>query len=562
MCLDPEFAFSVPAETARIARAAFPKGNLYMKIRDELGPIFEDRQFADLYPPQGQPGEAPWRLAFVTVLQFAEGLSDRQASDAVRSRIDWKYALGVELSDPGFDSSVLSEFRTRLITGSAEEQLFETLLNLCRERGFIQARGRQRTDSTHVLAAVRALNRFELVGEAMRHALDTLATEAPDFLQDWIGTHVQPEQLPQWSRLYSRRVDDYRLPKKEKERQLVVEAIGRDGQQLLFAVYAAKTLPELREIPAVEALRRIWVQNYYQINTKIEWRDADNIPPSRQFLSSPLDVEAHLAKKRSTRWVGYKVHLSETCEEDQPHLITHVETTAAPVSDGEATPLIHQALESKCLLPETHIVDTGYIDAGLLVTSKRDFQVNLLGPARLDTTWQAQEAKGFDATHFSVDWQNQRATCPEGHESVSWRSTTDKQNKRAVTILFSSKDCADCPRREICSHSAKTNSGRRITLSPQEHYEALTSARDRMRTAEFRAEYARRAGIEGTLSRTVRREGIRRSAYIGQIKVHLGNVLAATALNFLRIGEWLAGTPRSKTRISPFARMMAPLIPV
>ena len=148
MCLDPEIACSVPKETARIAQAAFPKGNLYLRMRDELGPIFEDRQFADLFPPRGQPAEAPWRLALVTVMQFAEGLSDRQAADAVRSRIDWKYALGIELTDPGFDSSVLCEFRARLLVGGAQERLFETLLKLCRERGLLKARGRQRTKVT------------------------------------------------------------------------------------------------------------------------------------------------------------------------------------------------------------------------------------------------------------------------------------------------------------------------------------------------------------------------------------------------------------------------------
>src|SRR4051794_35395705 len=130
MCLQIEIAFSVHKETARVARAAFPKGNVYMTMRDQLGPLFEDEQFADLFPPQGQPAEAPWRLALVTVMQFAEGLSDRQAADAVRIRIDWKYALGLDLTDEGFDFSILSEFRARLLANGAEQRLFETLLTL------------------------------------------------------------------------------------------------------------------------------------------------------------------------------------------------------------------------------------------------------------------------------------------------------------------------------------------------------------------------------------------------------------------------------------------------
>src|SRR5947209_6762225 len=123
MSLKPQTISPVPEETARVARAAYPKGNVYMYMRDELGTIYEDTSFAHLFPNNGQPAEAPWRLALVTIIQFAEGLSDRQAADAVRGRIDVKYALGLDLSDPGFDASVLSEFRTRLIEGEASQGL-------------------------------------------------------------------------------------------------------------------------------------------------------------------------------------------------------------------------------------------------------------------------------------------------------------------------------------------------------------------------------------------------------------------------------------------------------
>ena len=169
----------IPAETVRVAHAAFPKGTLCMQMRDTLGPLYEDGQFAALFSSTGQPAEAPARLALVLVLQFAEGLSDRQAADAVRGRIDWKYALALELTDPGFDASVLSEFRTRLIQGDAEHLLLEPLLRRLEERDLLKARGTQRTDSTHILAAIRTLNRLELVGETMRYALNRLAVIAP-----------------------------------------------------------------------------------------------------------------------------------------------------------------------------------------------------------------------------------------------------------------------------------------------------------------------------------------------------------------------------------------------
>src|ERR671913_1552543 len=183
MSLRPTPCRDVPAATAAIARAAFPHGSPYLRLRDHLGTIFSDAQFASLFAPCGQPAECPWRLAVVSLLQFAEGLSDRRAADAVRSRIDWKYLLGLELTDPGFDASVLCEFRSRLLAGGAEERLLGRLLKVCQTRGLLKTRGRQRTDATHVLASIRTLNRLELLGEALRAALNELAAVAPDWLR-------------------------------------------------------------------------------------------------------------------------------------------------------------------------------------------------------------------------------------------------------------------------------------------------------------------------------------------------------------------------------------------
>src|SRR5439155_16497132 len=175
MSLHAPLFYLIPEQTAQVAQAAFPKGNPYMRMRDAFGPIYTNPQFAALFSKTGQPAEAPAQLALITVMQFAEGLSDEQAADAVRGRIDWKYALALELTDAGFDSSVLCEFRKRLLTGNAELLLFETMLTLFREQGLIKAKGCQRTDSTHVLAARKTLNRLECVGETLRHALNSLA---------------------------------------------------------------------------------------------------------------------------------------------------------------------------------------------------------------------------------------------------------------------------------------------------------------------------------------------------------------------------------------------------
>jgi len=180
MSMKPQEISPVPEETARVARAANPKGNVYKHMRDELGSIYEDQMFVDLFPRRGQPAYAPWRLAVVTVLQYAENLTDRQAAHAVRERIDWKYSLGLELTDPGFDFSLLSEFRIRLLESQQETLMLDRLLEVCKQRGWLKAGGKQRTDSTHMLARVRSLSNLECVGETLRAALDDLATLAPE----------------------------------------------------------------------------------------------------------------------------------------------------------------------------------------------------------------------------------------------------------------------------------------------------------------------------------------------------------------------------------------------
>ena len=159
MSLHPLSQYVVPAETAKVARAIFPKGNLCITMADRIRPFLCDQDFSALFSSQGQPGASPLRLALVTILQYVEGLTDRQAADAVRSRIDWKYLLCLELTDTGFDRTVLSEFRTRLIEGQAERLVFERLLVWCQQQGWLQTRGRQRTDSTHVLGAIRAVTK-------------------------------------------------------------------------------------------------------------------------------------------------------------------------------------------------------------------------------------------------------------------------------------------------------------------------------------------------------------------------------------------------------------------
>jgi transposase len=545
MSLHPSPDSTIPEETCRVARAAFPKGNVFMRMREALGLIYSDPQFASLFSHTGQPAEAPARLALVLVLQFAEGLADRQAADAVRSRIDWKYALGLELTDPGFDYSVLSEFRTRLIAGGVEHLLLETMLTSLQERGLLKARGTQRTDSTHILAAIRTLNRLELVGETMRFALNRLAAVAPI----WLQAHLQPV----WLERYGARVENYRLPKTEAQRQRLAATIGADGFALLQAVYAPETPPEVRTEPAVDVLRRIWVQQYYGPDDPPRWRHDGDIPPAPRLIHSPYDLEARYSLKRGMAWIGYKVHMTETCDTDTPHVITHVETTLATTPDDKMLDTIHAALAEHTLLPQEHLVDCGYTDSEILVGSDQEYGVTIVGPVAADPSWQAREATGFDNSAFTIDWETHTATCPQGNQSRKWQPDTDVSGQDVIQIRFVKKDCQACAVRAACTR-AKTEP-RTLTVRTQGYHEVLQAARQRQRTVEFQAQYAKRAGIEGTLSQGVRAFDLRRSRYIGLAKTHLQHILIAAAINLVRVVAWLTDPRPQKRRAAPFATL-------
>ena len=544
MSLPTRTVFQIPEETQRVARAAFPQSTLCLRIAEALGPFYADERFADLFPRRGQPAEAPSRLAWVTVLQFMENLSDRAAADAVRGRLDWKYVLGLELTDPGFHHTVLSEFRSRLVAGQAEQRLLEGLLEQLREQGLLQAGGRQRTDSTHVLAAVRDLNRLERVGETLRAALNSVAVVAPDWLQT-----LAP---PTWYERYGRRIENYHLPKSDAARQALAATIGADGQLLLKAVDTAAEYGWLGKVPAVQTLRRVWAEQYIDVEGTLVWRPVNDRPSPAELIASPYDLEARYSTKRSVEWVGYKVHLTETCDPATPHLIVNVETTLATTPDDNMLAVVHASLAGRHQLPAEHLVDKGYTSAQVLLDSKRDYHVAIVGPVADDPSWQARAGEGFAKVHFQIDWDRQVVTCPAGQQSYSWLPKTTVPGV-VVEARFSAKDCTLCPYRAHCTRSKKAP--RILGLPARDHHDALQTARQVQTTAAFRQQYAARAGVESSHEQAIRRCGLRQCRYIGLAKTHLQHIVTAVAINLIRVGEWLAGTPIAPTRCSRFAAL-------
>jgi transposase len=343
--MHPEPIGPIPEDTLRVARAAFPKGNLYMQIRDVLGTIYDDEDFSELFEVLGRPAIAPWRSALVTLMQFSEGLSDREAAEAVRARIDWKYALGLQLTDPGFNFSVLSEFRSRLVEGGKERLLLEKVLEGCKERGYLKMRGRQRTDSTHVLGALRLLSKWERTAETLRSALNALASADPE----WLTEQADPE----WFERYGRRIEDQRLPKGKEAREEYLKTVGADGIRLLAHLDAPHTPQVLKELAEIEILRRLWEYHYERIAGGIRVLDPKEMPEAAQRIESPYEVEARYSTKRSMGWVGYKVHLTESCDKGFPYLITDVHTIAATATDVKQLAAIHQRLTASGVLPST-----------------------------------------------------------------------------------------------------------------------------------------------------------------------------------------------------------------
>jgi transposase len=552
MTLRPQPLPPVPEATVAAVQAAFPNGNLYVALRAEFGALYDDQLFTDLYPPAGRPVEvAPWRLALVMVMQYIEGLTDRQAADAVRRCMDWKYALSLDLTDPGFDFTLLHDFRHRLLAHEAGQRFLDTLLAACKARGWIKARGTQRTDATHVLAAIRTLHRVECVLEVMHYALNQLSDVAPT----WVRQQVPSE----WYTRYGLRSDQARLPKDASKREVLARQIGADGYQLLDWVRAADTALGLRELPALEALRRIWLQQYYRCTVPgrevLRWRIGDEQPPSAVRIASPYDLEARYSSKRDTHWVGYKVHLTETCDAGQPDLITQVITTPATTPDCVMGPTIHHDLAQRDLLPGTHLLDSGYVDADLLVTAQTMHQIDVVGPPFGSYSRQRRAGQGYDLQAFVLDWDAQQAHCPQGHTSVNWRPGHDVSGDPVIRIRFDGATCRACPTRLACT-SAR-GAPRQLTVRLQTHHEAIQTARQRQEMPEFKAQYALRAGVESSLSQGTRRFDLRRSRYMGPARTHLQPLLNATAMNVVRVVAWLWGEPLGERRRKPghFARL-------
>jgi transposase len=419
------------------------------------------------------------------------------------------------------------------------------LLAACTERGLLTARGRQRPDSTHVLGALRVLSRLECAAETMRVVLEDLVIEAPG----WAQTHVAAT----WSERYGRRIEEYRLPKGQAARQAFVATVGDDGLALLAALETPQAPARLRDLPAVALLRRIWDQQFDASAGRARWREPKELPPATDQVETPHDPEARYGLKRGRGWTGYKAHVTETCDDDRPHLITQAATTLAPEAGIEQLAPIEEALVHKGLAPGQHLVDAGYVRGRNLVRSRERHGIDLIGPIAEDHQWQAKAGDGFDVGHCRIAWEAQTVTCPGDRRSARWCQTEPARGRTVIPVDFAATDRTPCPARARCTR-AKTLP-RSLTLQPRAEHEAIQAARQRQQTQAFAADYADRAGVEGTLSQGVRAFGLRTARYRGLATTHLQHVATAAAVNVQRVTDWCDGQPRATTRRSHLARL-------
>ena len=520
MCLKIQPSWPMPIETEKIGQKLLNENDVYRMIGDRLFAQLNEQEYADLYSAEGKPGISPVLLAFISVFQFMEKLSDRQAINALRMRLDWKYAMHLELGYEGFDFSVLSEFRDRLIAGQAEGRVFEKLVAQIRGLGLIKEHGKQRTDSIAMLSKVRRLSRLENVVETLRLAIVAMVDTEPNWSQG-----ILP---PDWEEKYGERFVRQRYS--EKEWQEYEEQIGDNGHWLLERLATGSAPVEVQNLPEVQVLKTVWGQQFREEAGKMVYKDLKTYDGHTQ-IQSPHDPEARYSRKRHFEWVGDKVQVTETEDAGYPHIITDIAATSSNRTDYEELPAIQERLAQRDCLPAEQYVDAGYMSGPNLDSSQKK-QIDLIGPLTPVKTPQDRLLDGITRAHFQIDAENKTVTCPKGEIARNPQSAHNSWR-----FEFPRSTCMAC---ELHARCCMGKGGRTIAISA--YYELTEAAKARQKTEAFKKDYHQhRSGVEGSLSALVRGHGMRVGRYIGQKKRNLQAVFTGCAANLKRTASWLKG---------------------
>ena len=521
MSLKTEFPKAIPEETRRVVEPRLAEDNLYRLVGQAIEQMLDETVLAERYDEEGRPAINPMVLMLVTVFQFLEKLPDRMAAEMAVMRLDWKYALRQTLAWSGFHFTDLGNFRKRLLKYGQEQVAFEQVVKYLRERGYIKAGGKQRTDSTHILGAVMRLSRLELVWETLRLAVSALVNADVPWTLKW-----RPRSFVRANRT---RQSDYRRSQAEVSQAL--RQTGQDGAWLLEQV-AAQGSSGLQALPEIVQLRRVWQEQFTrQADGSTQLR-----PPGEaggDVINSPHDADVRYGDKGSRNWVGYKLQITETADPDAPaRFITDVAITSTVEQDNVHLDALQQRLVERQIAPTQQYVDQGYMSGDNLAHSLEN-GIDLRGFIREGNV---SKVPAFRLSQFDIDLDQRQATCPAGNHSVKWaKAKPDVANLIAYHVSFG-RQCQACPffGPGLCTDKA---SGRHLGVS--RHHVLLQTRRREAYTSVFQIEMHVRAGMEGTISELVRAHGARRARYRGLAKNQLQALFIATATNLKRLARTL-----------------------
>lgn len=530
MSLQMNWNTEIPNDTIQVGREILADDDPYRLVGDGVNDLLSLEDFADLYSELGRGAICPILLSLITVFQFLENIPDRVAARWAVTRIDWKYALHLPLTWIGFHFSDLCNFRRRLLEHSAERLIFEKVLEWVRSLGFLEKHGKQRSDSTHLLGCVERLSRLELVWETMRVTLRASEATVPEWY-----TEVIPVAFHE---AYVKRQSDWRLSKEEVKAEM--RKVGRDGFWLLDHLNDS-TPQSILDLIEVETLRTVWNQQFERQadSQKVKVRPPSGRGKGKDLVVTPHDPDARYSEKRGKDWVGYKLQVTETAEDNVVcQFITDIDAVAASTHDSEVVGGIQGRLIDHNLKPDEHYVDQGYTSGPNLAHSEGD-GIALIGPVASDT---AGKPEGYRQSDFQLDFETQRATCPQGKVSAVWYERPQPDGFVGAEIQFKAQ-CEGCPARAQC---APSKSGRTLDINP--YHEILNQRRAEQETEDFKERMKRRPAVEGTISELTRAHGARRSRYRGLNKVRLQALFTGAAANLKRLTRALAAKEKAMAK--------------
>jgi Transposase DDE domain/Transposase domain (DUF772) len=523
--------------TSYLCGDLFGPANRYRLFREKIWP-----KLLELSPKlhsfyceeNGRPAIDPVMLCGVTLLQFMEKVADRAAAEHVVYHLGWKYALNLELTDEGFHPTVLVYFRDRLEEKKAERMIFDEVVKLLVELGLVKKKGKQRLDSTHILGYVKEMSRLECAMETLRLALEDLEEE--------VGGKKRPEFWERLWILYVQSQLDWRLGK--AERQSRYRQCGQDMRELLEWIDTND--PKLSEREAVKLLRRVSKEQFEVVEGELQ----PTLKRPSRAVRNPHDPDAHYAEKRKKQWVGYKVHVVESVDPEQPakrkgepaeHFITEILTTEAAQDEmAGLAEALQREREHHEIEPQAMYADAGYVTENTLSQAEQN-GMELLGPTRPDPH------KGpYNADAFHVDIEKRQAVCPQGNLSTQCSRIRDTYMGTEYYRIEWASQCDSCPVQKQCTRS---KNGRRILVVGLRH-DLVEKRREEMREAEFSKSMHPRNGIEGTHSELVRGHGLRRTKYRGLSRVGLSHYFMGAACNVKRYLNLLAFQMRTSA-LSP-----------